>query len=723
MNKGKTANRHTGFEEEKQNPVYEAHNSKFNQLIISIIILLGGIIYFNILQAPFTFDDAIIQQEREIASLQAGELDGTVTHPKMIKALLTRTRPVAHLSFYLNYYLGGDNPFGYHLTNVIIHLLSTITVFFLIQITLNLPVTRDRYKDARPKLAAIVSLLFLCHPVQTQAVDFVVQRMASIMALFYLLSILLYLKGRIIFAKNKKLFYIGSAFSALLAFGSKQNAVTLPFFIGLYELYFFQGVDWEKIKKRLPLLGAVLTLPVLLGLIYTKFDLFSRFIEGYKDRPFNMWQRLLSEFRVVVYYISLLFYPHPSRLNLDYDFPFSHSLVNPLSTLLGLSIILGLLGVAFYLIKRRPVVSFCILWYFGHLVIESSIYPLDLVYEHRLYLPSIGFFLIIALAFIKLSSGIPEKLRLKVELGVMGALVILLGWGTSQRNRVWLSEISLWEDVVRKSPNKARPHNNLGKAYAATGLADKTRTDLPDKAIVEYKRAIEINPKNFVAHDNLGQSYGRKGMHKKAIKACRRAVEINPNYLQGYNNLGVAYNKVGMYKEAVKACLEALRIKPNYAKSHFNLGKGYEGLKKYDRALEAYKFAWKLMKNDANIPYNIGNIYFNKGMLDNAEKYYREALKINPDNLDAYYNLGVIYFNAGKYKESVDQYRKIIEMNPAHAPAYERLGLLYMDKLKNYKLALNNFKKVVEFSKSEKDARLARKMIKKLEAKGSALKK
>jgi tetratricopeptide (TPR) repeat protein len=711
MVKGKKENRHSGHKKD-ENIHTPTPTTRTTLLSICAIILVGGIIYFNALKAPFTFDDAIIRQTIETASLESGELAGSVTHIKMIKALLGQSRPTAFLSFYLDYYFGGDIPFGYHLTNLIIHLLSSITVFFLVRAALSLPVHGDRYKKTGVKLAAMTSLLFVSHPVQTQAVTFIVQRMAGIMAMFYMLSVLFYIKGRVADEARKKiLFYVGSAFFAILAFGSKQNAAMLPFFIGLYEIYFFQGVDWRKIKKKLPVFLALLILPAILALVYTDFQFFSMLAQSYKERPFTMGQRVLTEFRVVVYYLSLLFYPDPSRLNLDYDFPFSTSLIIPPATVIGLAIILGLLAVSFYLVKRRPVISFCILWFFGNLVIESSIYPLDLVYEHRLYLPSVGFFLITAVVLIKLFRRAPEKFRGKVEMGVMGLIIMLLGWGTYKRNMVWGSEISLWEDVARKSPNKARSHNNLGKAYASAALADKTMGHLADKSIVEYKKAIKLNPRNFVAYDNLGQAYGRKGRPDEAIKACRKAVELNPNYLQAYNNLGVADNKVGKYAEAVKACLEALRIKPNYAKSYFNLGRGYEGKGEHYKAIDAFEKAWMLMPDDANIPYNIANSYFAGGLPDKAMGYYRKALKIDPGFIDVYYNIGVIYFNKGKYKESAEQYEKVLKIVPAYAPAYERLGLIYMEKFKNYELALYNFKKAAEFFINKKDARLANKRI------------
>ncbi|MFQ5646724.1 MAG: tetratricopeptide repeat protein, partial [bacterium] len=588
------------------NKRYLSGNSRFSLITIITVILVGSVLYSNTLGNPFTFDDAIMEKERNTAFLEAAAAsNGKVSTFNMITAFMGRTRPVALISFFLNYKLGGDNPPGYHIVNLLIHLLTAVTVYFFILESLHLV----RYSGER--IAAVTALLFVSHPVQTQAVTYIVQRETSLMALFYLLSMLAYLRGRVSRGSGRAIWFAGSALFALISLGTKQNAVTLPLFLVLYEIYFFQGLNRGKMKIApfLPLLA----LPVLIGLIYTRFQLFATLAEGYKGRPFTMGERLITEWRVILHYFSLLLYPHPSRLNLDYHFPFSRSLFAPATAVLGLLVIGGLLGTAVYLMKRRPLISFGIFWFFGQLALESTIYPLDLIYEHRLYLPSIGFFLIISLGLNRLFGFISAQSTLKAEWAVVAVLVMILGWGTYRRNQVWQSEISLWQDVVKKSFNKARPHNNLGKAYAAAALADKSLANLADEAIKEYKKAIELNPKNFVAYDNLGQSYGRKGKTDEAIKSCRQAVKLNPGYLQAYNNLGVAYNKKGMYDLAIKACLKALKIRPNYAKSYFNRGKGYEGKKMYDRAIKAYRTAWSLLPEDANIPYNIGNVYVAKG--------------------------------------------------------------------------------------------------------------
>jgi len=236
--------------------------------------------------------------------------------------------------------------------------------------------------------------------------------MASMAGMFYLLSMVLYIKGRLLSGRARFFYFGGMVLSYLFGVFSKENVAILPLFVALYEFYFFQNLDLSLKGKKI-LVGLIIAILVLgvFGFLIWGQRYIDETIAGYKMRTFTMSERVLTQFRVVLYYLTLLIYPRPSRLNLDYDFPISKTLLDPPTTLISILIIAGLLGYSLWTAKKRPVLSFCILWYFGNLVIESSIFPLEMVFEHRLYLPAVGPFILFSLLVVR---GI-EKFKFKIS--------------------------------------------------------------------------------------------------------------------------------------------------------------------------------------------------------------------------------------------------------------------------------------------------------------------
>ena len=310
----------------------------------------------------------------------------------------------------LNFYFGGTDVFGYHLVNLIIHIFSGIFLYWFLILTFNLPHLKEKYGSISYKAALFAGLIFISHPIQTQSVTYIVQRMASMAGMFYLLCMVLYIKGRRSTGRARVVYFGGLALSYLLGVFSKENVALLPVFLVLYEFYFFQNLDLSPRGKKIviTLVGILLVLGAI-GFAVWGTRYIQLTIDGYEYRTFTMSERVLTQFRVVLYYLTLILFPLPSRLNVDYDFPISKSIVDPSTTLISILIVAGLIGYSIWAAKKRPMVSFWILWYFGNLVIESSIFPLEMVYEHRLYLPAAGPFVLFSLWVVR---GL-EKLKNK----------------------------------------------------------------------------------------------------------------------------------------------------------------------------------------------------------------------------------------------------------------------------------------------------------------------
>jgi hypothetical protein len=390
-------------------------------MALALIAGVALVAYSNTFNVPFQFDDRpniINNPNIQIKVFTWDRMEQVIknTYKESIRIF-------SYFTLALNYYFGEFDVFGYHLVNFIIHVASGIFLYWFVLLTFGLPSLKEGYQSISYKVALFSSLIFISHPIQTQSVTYIVQRMASMAGMFYLLSLVFYIKGRLSSGKTRY-FYIGAvAFAYLLGVFSKENIIMLPFFIFIYEFFFFQNLRvGPKGRKTLGWLLGSIGLIVLIGFILWGKRYVDVIVEGYKIRDFTLMERVLTQFRVVLYYLTLLIYPHPSRLNLDYDFPISKTILDPPTTLISIIIIAGLMGYALWKAKKKPVISFFILWYFGNLVIESSIFPLEMVYEHRLYLPAVGPFVLFSLLAVRGIEKLKAKIKVKAEVEAKASL-------------------------------------------------------------------------------------------------------------------------------------------------------------------------------------------------------------------------------------------------------------------------------------------------------------
>jgi tetratricopeptide (TPR) repeat protein len=492
---------------------------------LAILACAVAVVYSNTINSSFHLDDerviwnnpAIFLREINWENLERAAFESTI-----------RTRPVAHISFAFNYYFHQLNLPGYHIFNISIHILTSIFLFLLIKATLSLPPLMQRYS---PKNVFYISFLttaiWALHPLQTQSVTYIVQRMNSMCAMFYILAMLLYVKGRLAEDRKAKwVLFSGCIISGILALGSKENGATLPFFIFLYEWYFLQDLRMPRLSNKLLwfLLGTAITIVGILTILYLGTNPAAELSQSYRKINIKLTQKLLTEARIIMLYISLLFFPLPDRLNLDHDFILSQSLFSPATTLLSIAVLAGLLLFAIIRAKKQRLISFCILWFLGNLVIESTIIPLELVFEHRTYLPSMFFLLLVVVLVSRVLSA-----KKYVLYAAFGVIVMLLSIWTYERNKVWADELTLWQDCLKKSPYKWRAHNNLGKEYI--------RLWEIDKGIFYYRKALELAPKAIKPRMNLATAYSMQKRYQEAIIELQIILNLEPDNTRALKNL------------------------------------------------------------------------------------------------------------------------------------------------------------------------------------------
>lgn len=572
---------------------------RYHPAIMPILIaVLTVLIYSNTLSSSFHFDDLrnIIQNDKLRTLSNFLNLSGT--------------RYIGELSFALNYYFGKLDVLGYHRVNLIIHIINGILVWWIVNLTFRTPIMgKTAVNQQLNSLIAITSaLIFVAHPIQTQAVTYIVQRFASLATLFYLLCIVLFVKWRLsVGFRYRAVFYSFSLLSAVLAMKTKEISFTLPLVILSYEFVFFKDV--RGILRRaftlIPYLLTLLIIPLtMIGIAKPVGEIVGDVGRAAQEtESISRASYLLTQFRVIVTYIRLLFLPVDQ--NLDYDYPVYHSLFTPV-VFLSFLFLLFIVGTGVYLFMRSRrggsgyalIVSFGIFWFFITLSVESSIIPIsDVIFEHRLYLPGVGAVvafstsILYGVEYLKKQAGMDiGSSSLYVSCIVIFVMVLPLSFATYQRNRVWKDEITLWRDVVIKSPLKARAHNILGNVYY--------NIEHLEDAIEEFRTALRLRPDHAETHYNIGLAYDKTGRTEEAIKELKTAIKLKPDYPEAHNNLGVIYAKKGRREDAMEEFKTVIKINPRFAEAHNNLGFIYNEMNQKEKALVEVKIALEIKPND-----------------------------------------------------------------------------------------------------------------------------
>ncbi|WP_419174908.1 DUF6056 family protein [Desulfosediminicola sp.] len=672
-----------------------------NSTVFFIIFSISFGIYSNSLSVPFQFDDI---DNIAVPALQLNSFD----LPDVKKALtegLLKGRPISNLSFALNYFFGEYRVQGYHLVNIGIHCLGGYFLYLFGYLTLRLPANNSLYRN--PQIIALFgALLWLAHPLGTQSVTYIVQRMNSMAAMFFILSILLYASGRkkqLSSTEDKKrnaiVCFLGSLVSGALAVGSKENAVMLPVFIFLYEWYFFQDgkLEWIK-KKSVPLLVAVICFGTII-IFYAGGNPLKLFFNDCPGRDFTSVERLITQFRVVFIYLSLLIYPHPDRLNLDHHVSISTSLFEPASTLMGLVGILALLCLTVFTARKERLLSFAIIWFLGNLVIESTVICLELVFEHRTYLPS----MICSIALVGVISRFVAKSK---TILIIIFLLIISGVWTYERNKIWQSNVSLWEDAATKSPEKWRVHANVGYYYSEAGRLDE--------AISKYEIAINLNDKEANTFRGFARAWKKKGDTEKAEFYYREAIRLKRNFVVARIELGILLIEEGLFDDAADEFVQVLAIDGNQFQALKYYGNSLLRMNNVEDALAELKKAESINAEDKQLLLDLGEANTRSGNLIEAKKYYLKALEIDSESMVVHANLALLYkhennmnkalwhfeqaskrkklqlplyydygnslFREGKMEEAEQQYLKVLGASKYIADTYNNFGILLMEQ-------------------------------------------
>jgi tetratricopeptide (TPR) repeat protein len=551
-------------------------------LALAALCAVGAAAYANTFGVPFVLDDWNNILDNPFIRWTQIDLESvrfTVSNAPL-------ARPIAYLTFALNHWFGGYEVAGYHAVNLAIHLANAFLVYLLTKLTLRrLPLLSAQASPAPapaavPWLALAAALVFVAHPIQTQSVTYVVQRMNLLCAFFYLSALCAFVRGRLSASRARAAAWFALAvLSSALALGSKENAATLPLAAWLYDWFFLRDLR----RGRRAELALLLMVALFAGLFVGRGG---TTLLDHSAREFTLWERLLTQPRVVLLYVSLIALPLPSRLNLAHDVAFSRGLLDPPTTLAAILAIGLALALAVRIARRRRLASFAILWVFLELAIESTIFPIELVFEHRTYLPLVGICLWLTVPL----GGLAARRR-PLAIAATAAVVVALACLTFVRNATWGDEIRLWSDAAAKSPGLVRAHTNLGVALSRAGRHEEALASYerglalaPDSAELHYDRVFSLRalgreqeaeseldivlylaPDHAGAHQLKGEAALRRGDLGAAIQHLRDALAANNRVAATYHLLGIALLERGEIDDAAPSLQAAARLDPRLA--------------------------------------------------------------------------------------------------------------------------------------------------------------
>lgn len=565
------------------------------------LISAGAIVYFNSLCNPFIWDDVglivknpVIKSPSNFTSLfEHGLFEHAVSDVNVY-------RPIQALSYTIDYSVYGLNPIGYHFGNIILHTLNAIFLFFIF-----------KRHTLDVKVPLIATLLFIIHPIHTQAVTYISGRADLLMSFFILASFWLYIKSR---ANINDIAFLTSLLLFVLALLSKEAAIIFPCVLFIYHILFLKGTS-----KRL----LILFLVVALCYIFLRLTALSFGGPNLFQCSVNLSKRMLTFTKVFWVYIGILILPF--NLHMERTISVSKSI----SELTTSGSIIGLLIIAATIIalRKNKFLLFSILWSFIFLIPVSGIVPLNAILaEHWLYLPSFGFFIVLAYLLNKLF-----KRKKILALILLVGLVLFYSFLTIKRNSEWSNPEEFYKQILAYNPNSFRALNNLAVLYFDT--------EQFEKAIDGFKKVLEIKPDDFHAFHNLGMAYAQIGQKDLAKEYYGKAIKVNPKDTSTYYNLANLYREEGDLNQAIYFYKKSIDVNPNYYFAYNNLANIYSEQRDYQKAIEFYKKAIKINPDYTIARYNLGAVYFKKSDLKAAYEEWKKVLELQPDHKDAKKNM------------------------------------------------------------------------------------
>jgi protein O-mannosyl-transferase len=613
--------------------------------LIGLALLLA---YYNCFTVPFVYDDLpAIPENPNIrhlwppwVSFSWPQGDTTVG-----------SRPVANFTLAVNYALTGTRGWSYHAFNLIVHFFGALALLGIVRRTLMRPLLAKRFgRDAMP-LAFAVASLWALHPLQTESVTYVVQRVESLMGLLYLLTIYCFIRS--VESPRPLRWQICVVAACLTGMATKEVMATVPLMVFLYDRTFVAGTFRKAWQQRRGLYVILIATWLPLAALVSGTGWNRRGSAGFNAgvAPADYW---LTQVEAVARYVGLSLWPRP--LVFEYG-PFKATSVGEMAPYALLVVPLALATVV--ALWRRPVLGFIGAWFFVILG-PSSVVPVatQTMAEHRMYLPLAAVAVFVAVGAYAVAG--------RLSWGFLGAIAVGLAIMTGMRNEDYQTGLALWGDTVAKRPDNANARNNLGLALF--------RANRTEEAIQQYEAAIALQPTYPGALSNLGNALDRLGRTPEAIQEYEKAVALEPNFAAAHYNLAKALDRSGRVPEAIEQYADTVRIKPDFSDAYVDLGDDLSQSGNVEEAIRQYTAALGLKPDSARAHFGLGNAMVRTGRIPDAISNYEEALRDQPALAEASTNLGVVLCRMGRVTEGMQRIDAAIQIQPDYAPAHFARG-------------------------------------------------
>ncbi len=616
---------------------------------VALIVLLTVAAYANSFSGPFIFDD--VQSIVENPTIHALWPPWAPLAAPGRSGITAGGRPVVNYTLAINYALSGFEVESYHLLNLALHLAAALTLFGILRRTFEQPLLRARFGSSAIPLATAATLLWALHPLQTESVTYVIQRAESLAGLFYFLTLYAFLRATV---SPRPAVWSGlSILACALGVGAKEIVVTAPVMVLLYDRTFVAGTFLEALRRRrfyyLGLTCSWLLLAYLMSTTANRGNTmgFGMGVSG--------WNYFLTENRVIVHYLRLVFWPHPLCLD-DYG-------LKPITSLrvvlLPFLLLTTLAFVTAWLVIRKTAAGVAGAWFFLILAPSSSFVPIaDVLFEHRMYEPLAG---LVALFVAAVYTWLGRR-----GFFVFGAIAGVFLALTFLRNEDYQTEKAIWTQTVAQIPNSARALNNLGNAFFHEGNFAPAR--------FYYETALRADPRYLEANNNLAVVLAQTGHRREAVAQFRKTLTLAPFYPNALNNLAGLLMEEGRTEEALDDYARAASVSPYDASSRGNLARL---LLQRGRREEAYTEFAAMLRVDPDNPeahYHLGLLLAEDGRLADGIAHFQASLSKRPLEPQVLSDYGMALLRQHEPADASVQFAKAIALAPDYAVAHSNLG-------------------------------------------------